>query len=442
MRSVVLLTLVLSAPAGAWEHVGAAWVSEDLPMGYLHDDQEGGSCPESLGFGECVAATDAAAANWSDFACSDFSTENLGTVPLEDEPDTAIFDGQTSIWYAAEGVPGVLGYTVVLSSGVAFERNGVLYQAIDEADVFLSDAVQFGTQADLLMTDCLDTYNVQEVLAHELGHAAGLGHSCEAGDDCSDSDAFEALMYWSTDACSTSPEPKADDYAGLQALYGPTIEIDCGQDPDSGFVGGTAPLVVECTLTSNEALSGATWYFGDGGTAEGTEVTHVYETEGYYDIWVDAEGTGDTCESWEASARLNGAARVCELRQAEFAIERVQGFVYELKNNTGVNVVGCLTDARWAVYAGDGIEGEPIDRFENWEREYVFPEEGLYTVVLNVAGPAGVTAARATVEVDGRSGIPIVYGCNSLASPAGSGGAAIWGLLGLWMAALRTRRRA
>lgn len=410
---VILSAWMMGSPASAWEHEGAAWVPEDLPMAYVHDDQDGGTCPESLGAGECIAATEAAASAWTDFACSDFGTENVGTAALEEGPDTAIFDGQNSIWYSSDDAPGVLGYTIVLASGVAFERNGVVYQGIDEADVFLGSDIQLGTQDGLLASDCLDTFNVQEVLGHELGHAAGLGHSCEFFDNCSDPDAFDALMYWSVEACSTSPDPKVDDFDGLQALYGPEIEIDCGEDPESGFLGGTAPLVMNCVLTSDSEVQTATWYFGDGGTAEGTEVSHVYEFEGFFDVWVDVTGTGDTCESWESSARIDGVARVCELRQAEFRVEHVQGFLYDFKNNTGVNVVGCLTDAQWAVYEGGSIEGEPMERFENWEREYVFPAEGTYTVVLNVAGPAGVTAARAVVEVDGRSGDPIFYGCSA-----------------------------
>jgi Matrixin len=107
------------------------------------------------------------------------------------------------------------GLNVVLfrndSSGSAiattytWSSNGTL---VDADIVFWDAAFQFfaGTAG------CSNGFYVEDIAAHEFGHALGLGHSSSA----------DATMYPSVSYCNTSNRTlAADDLAGILALYGP-----------------------------------------------------------------------------------------------------------------------------------------------------------------------------------------------------------------------------
>ena len=63
-----------------------------------------------------------------------------------------------------------------------------------------------------------DDIHLTSILVHQLGHALGLGHSCEQDEICLDTDELEAAMYWSMLPC-TEVVPNADDHDGVEALY-------------------------------------------------------------------------------------------------------------------------------------------------------------------------------------------------------------------------------
>jgi hypothetical protein len=63
-------------------------------------------------------------------------------------------------------------------------------------------------------TGCSGGFYVEDIAAHEFGHALGLGHSTVPG----------ATMYPSVSSCNTSPRIlDPDDIAGVEALYPPAL---------------------------------------------------------------------------------------------------------------------------------------------------------------------------------------------------------------------------
>ncbi len=79
---------------------------------------------------------------------------------------------------------------------------------IDTDIVFWDGALQFFTGT----SGCSGGFYIEDIAAHEFGHALGLGHSAMS----------TATMYSSTSYCDTANRSlDADDIAGVLAIYGP-----------------------------------------------------------------------------------------------------------------------------------------------------------------------------------------------------------------------------
>jgi hypothetical protein len=62
---------------------------------------------------------------------------------------------------------------------------------------------------------CANGFYIEDIAAHEFGHALGLGHS----------DSVNATMYFATAACDTRNRTlDTDDIAGVRALYPPAVQ--------------------------------------------------------------------------------------------------------------------------------------------------------------------------------------------------------------------------
>jgi hypothetical protein len=115
---------------------------------------------------------------------------------------------------------GIIAYTR-FRYGALRNFQGRLYRAISEADIVVQDGA-----------GCLLSApgNAAEVLAHELGHALGLGHSCgDAGlPECvPGSPTGEAVMRPTLHGDGRGAALNSDDRAGVAALY-PALDTNSG----------------------------------------------------------------------------------------------------------------------------------------------------------------------------------------------------------------------
>jgi len=78
---------------------------------------------------------------------------------------------------------------------------------IYDADVYTNTAYQFYSSGE---SGCSGEYDINGIMAHEVGHVIGIGHSSVAG----------ATMYPSVSACNTANRTLAsDDFAARDNLY-------------------------------------------------------------------------------------------------------------------------------------------------------------------------------------------------------------------------------
>jgi len=222
----------------------------------------------------------------------------------------------------------------------------------------------------------------------------------------------------------------------------PTFECNREQDPDadSSRAVGVVDFDLKCQVTYHDLpnITGATWNWGDGETSEGIDVEHVYTTAGNLTmrVCIDGQSVDDETEEvtpWQHCITRPGYVLACDVPDVAFSAEQLDGLTWQFFNQTDLSTFGCIQNVQWEVYnKGDA---EPFDSFQSWEPEYVFPEKGDYTIVLNVGGMGGTAAATLDVTVK-RSGGSKGRACNTT-----GGGFAFGGVfLSLGLLAFRRRR--
>lgn len=93
----------------------------------------------------------------------------------------------------------------------------------------------FSSDAEVAAGYCVDTFNLDLLLAHALGDWLGLPHTCDEGEACADPAAQTAVMYWAIGPCDLRSLNAADE-ALMWDAYGDAP--GCGGD--TGALGDTA----------------------------------------------------------------------------------------------------------------------------------------------------------------------------------------------------------
>lgn len=129
------------------------------------------------------------------------------------------------------------------------------------------------------------------------------------------------------------------------------------------------------------------WMFGDGGTADGVDVTHAYTAPGLYELSLTADdGTGLA----NARAQATIPFRVNRQPRAEAGPDRAACPDQELAFDAAASIDwdGRIIGYRWDF--GDGTSGEGS------RATHRYAEPGSYTAVLTVTDDSGSRCATAT----------------------------------------------
>jgi len=433
----VTILAFLATSALAYDHAGQAWEPDDMPIPYtVADDGSGTLCEESVPLGYCFTAMDGAFQAWEESECALFDHLYTGV----GEPIGFTDDNVNNISFNdPDGVlgEGVLAATVSRTSGYAFSVDGRPYSHIYDSDIVFNDDIAFATHAEVESGACIEgEYDFDAVATHEVGHLLGLAHPCSFEGDCAEGELISTMYPEIGDCDGSAAVISEDDSDGLTALYGPYTDFACSNEVSDAASVGIAPFTVNCVFEGDglATFDSIVWTFGDGETATGVQVSHTYNSEGAFDVTVEAQGSTEECPSFDSRIAKDAYVRVCDIPQPVFEMQHIYGITWTAHNQTGLEVYGCQDDIIWEVYKGQNASGKAQMTFEQWEPKIIFPEEGTWTVIVNIGGVAGTGAASVTLDVKRESGLH-PFGCATSGSPVN-----MW-WLALPLLALGRRRR-
>jgi len=447
MRTLLSCLFLLGASSSAFaleyggrNHFNYTWSIEEMPVRYTvaDDGTANSNCQASMEPGECYQFAERAAEQWSSVPCAGAEAvidgvndnsydDNDGIIQVVfEDPEGELDDGGTTLAYAP------CDYTFANK----VEINGLEYFLIDDCKIVFGKEKIFDSPDDIEAGCPQGGHSFLGTMTHEMGHSLGMAHTCEDGEVCTDPDKLGAVMYWTGPECDTSADILTDlDTSNFQAMYGPYASFECSHEGAGGNILQPVPFELKCTIASDDLddVTEVNWVFGDGGESQELSPTHEYTEPGNYTIQVTVEGQSESCgeEGWAYNYSRVGYVTACDAVQAVFSYEHVDGLQYRMLNDSDVSVYGCISEIEWNVFAGDSASGEPIlADIRAWEPVIEFPENGTYTVVMNLGGPAGTTAA--SITLDAKSARGKGSGCNTAGAGLGvAGGLAMVGLLGL-----------
>ena len=187
--AAALVTTSSTSPT-AWSAIGPTWATLIVPY-YVNNTNL------DLPLSSIVPAVRAGADTWhlQSGAGFRFSSAGLSTQSTVDN------DGVNLVMFHNETNGSAIATAYWWSSGG---------HIVDADIVFWDGQFTFFTGS----TGCSNGFYIEDIAAHEFGHALGLGHSALSS----------ATMYSSTSYCDSSNRIlDADDSAGVRALYPPSV---------------------------------------------------------------------------------------------------------------------------------------------------------------------------------------------------------------------------
>ena len=179
----------LSVDVGAYTANGVSWVQRPVPYAIN---------PANLDLAESAAeaAVRAGADVWGDQSPASIGFTYTG----RSAQTTTGYDATNLVVFRNASNGSAIATAYYWSSGG---------RLVDADIVFWDGAFRFFSGA----SGCSGGFYIEDIAAHEFGHALGLGHSDVAG----------ATMYPSVSSCNTGPRTlSADDIAGVLFIYPPT----------------------------------------------------------------------------------------------------------------------------------------------------------------------------------------------------------------------------
>jgi hypothetical protein len=334
----------------------------------------------TLGFGASMDAVSAATAAWSQAGSSLRITSVDDGTPASfqecDGKNTVEFNdpfGDMGMPVNCGGVLAIGGFCSTTAS--ASVLNGATFARITEGDVTINGGFDGCTY--------WNATNLAEVITHELGHTIGLAHS---SDNPQESDALlsDATMYYLAHFDGRGASLRADDVAGVQALY-PDSAAPPDEDGD-----GFADEVDNCPVVPNPDQADA----DQDGVGDACDNCPSLPNPDQADD--DHDGVGNACDPLQVQAfAMGGALPVLRLNAlVRFSAE--SGF-----SPARDAITIALTDSSGLLYEG-------TVRPRSWRRIWRIPSR--YRAPVSSTGGIGMATfgwmhgAAALLELHADSG--------------------------------------